>query len=165
MLAMSEQPAANKTENGGEHEKLHHRSHDILSEYWEKLRGSNQLPQETLIEPSEIASIWDHCFLISLDDVTRRVGYRYSYLGEALISAFGDSSASPDLALQLLSSSRVPSAQKMDEAIATKRPVIDNGNFVNTHHMNIRYRTCIAPFGHEDGQVSHLFGVMRWKAY
>ncbi len=144
---------------------LHHRAHDALREYWNKLRGVREFPHESEIEPDDIAEIWDSCFLISIDEVTNRIGYRYSYLGSDLVAAFGDNAENPDVALRLLSTARVPNANKMTEAIQTKQPVIDDAEFVNKQNMNIRYRTCIVPFGYENGQVSHLFGVMRWRAY
>lgn len=144
---------------------LHHRCHDDLFEYWDKIRAGRQFPHESDIEPNEISEIWDYCFLISLDDVARRLGYRYSYMGEKLIEAFGDNASSPDLALRLLSSSHVPSLEKINEVLEKKHPVIDNGDFINSHNMSVRYRTCIVPLGYDNGQVSHLFGVMRWKTY
>jgi len=161
--AMIGQSAPNK--NNSDIANLHHRAHDSLRDYWSKLRGSRPFPREDEIDPDEIAEIWDSCFLISLDSVTYRIGYRYSYLGTALVSAFGDNTDNNDVALRLLSTARVPNANKMTEAINTRQPVIDDGEFINNHNMNIRYRTCIVPFGYDNGQVSHLFGVMRWKAY
>ncbi len=144
---------------------LHHRCHDELLKYWNKLRGDRPFPHESEIEADEIADMWDYCFLISLDDVVRRIGYRYSYMGTELVKAFGDDANNPDMALRLLSNTKVPSLEKINEVLDKKHSVIDEGEFINSHHMNVRYRTCIVPLGYEDGQVSHLFGVMRWKAY
>ena len=146
-------------------DSLHHRCHDELLAYWKNLCGDRLFPHESDIEADDINDMWDYCFLISLDDVVKRIGYRYSYMGKALVGAFGDDPNNPDMALRLLSSTKVPCIKKIDEVIKEKHPVIDEGEFVNAHHMNVRYRTCIVPLGYEDGQVSHLFGVMRWKAY
>lgn len=143
---------------------LHHRAHDKLREYWEKLRGGRPFPEESEIDPEDIADFWDSCFLICVDDVTRRIGYRYSYLGSELVKAFGDNTDNPEVALKLLSMSIVPNAKKMDEVIEQKQPVIDEGEFINRHGMKVRYRNCIVPFG-ANGQVSHIFGVMRWRMY
>ncbi|MEZ5691360.1 MAG: PAS domain-containing protein [Rickettsiales bacterium] len=151
--------------SGDSHVCLHHRCHEDLMEYWNKLRGNRQFPAENEIEPSDIADIWDYCFLISLDDVVKRIGYRYSYMGKELVDAFGDDPNNPDMALRLLSTTKVPSLKKIEEVLDKKQPVIDEGEFVNAHKMEVRYRTCIVPLGYEDGQVAHLFGVMRWKAY
>ncbi len=163
---MAKKPLSKKElENENYISDLHHRCHDELFEYWDKIRDGRIFPHESEIDPEEINDIWDYCFLISLDDVVRRLGYRYSYMGKKLVEAFGDDANNPDLALKLLSSSHVPSLEKMNEVFEQKHPVMDEGEFVNKHHMSVRYRTCIVPLGYDDGTVSHLFGVMRWKSY
>ena len=144
---------------------LHHRCHDQLLNYWKDICKGREFPQESDIDPEDINDIWDYCFLISMDDVTSRIGYRYSYMGTALVGAFGDDVNNPDMALRLLSTTQVPNLKKIEEVLDKKHPVIDEGEFTNAHHMNVRYRTCIVPLGYENGEVSHLFGVMRWKAY
>lgn len=141
------------------------RYHEKLRKYWDKLRGDKPFPQESDIDPDELPDIWPSCFLISIDDVTRRVGYRYSYLGEDLIEAYGEDIANPDIVMRLLSTASLPMVHKFDEVINQQRPVIDEAEFVNLKHMNIKYRTCILPLGLSSGQVTHILGCMRWKAY
>lgn len=143
---------------------LHHRSHDVLLDYWEALRGHRPFPRESEIDPEQLTEIWESCFLISNDDVTRRVGYRYSFLGQDLLGAFGDDITNHDAALRLLSTARVPNARKFDEVLMEKHPVTDEATFINLMGMNIRYRACLLPLGTEDG-VTHIIGCMRWKAY
>ena len=164
-MDMSSQLARKHSSDNNMIDNLHHRSHEQLLDYWQTLCAGRPFPHEDEIEPSDISDIWDSCFLISLDDVSRRIGYRYSYMGAKLVDAFGDDTNNPEMALRLLSSTRVPSAKKIDEVIKEKHPVMDDGDFVNAKHMNIRYRTCLVPFGYDNGEVSHIFGVMRWRAY
>jgi hypothetical protein len=146
-------------------ESLQHRSHERLLHYWDQLRAGRLFPHEREIESDDIQDIWNSCFLISVDDVTRRIGYRYSYMGSNLVKAFGDEETSPDVALRLLSTQLVPNSNKMDEVIKQKHPVVDESEFVNAKHMQVRYRTCMVPLGYDNGEVSHIFGVMRWRAY
>jgi hypothetical protein len=144
--------------------ELHHRSHEILTQYWQQLKGARPFPAESEIDPEALQEIWRSCFLISIDDVTRRIGYRYSYLGEDLIEAYGDDVKNPDVALRLISTNSLPIVQKFDEVVHSHQPAIDESQFVNLKHLNIRYRTCILPLG-ESGKVTHLLGCMRWKLY
>lgn len=144
--------------------ELHHRSHERLQEYWNSLRGELAFPPESIIDPDEIADIWPSCFLISIDDVTRRLGYRYSYLGEDLVEAYGDDVKNPDVALRLISTASIPIVKKFDEVVARQKPVIDESEFVNLKHLKIRYRTCMLPLG-QAGHVTHILGCMRWKLY
>ena len=144
---------------------LHHRSHDRLRVYWEQLRGDRPFPKESDIDIDEIADIWESCFLISNDEVTRHTGYRYSFLGSDLLGAFGDDVTNHDAALRLLSTARARNTRKFDEVLMEKRAVIDESSFVNLMGMNIRYRACLFPLGLENGEVTHIVGCMRWKAY
>jgi len=144
---------------------LRHRSHEIFLNYWNDLRGERPFPRESEIDPDAIADIWESCFLISNDDVTKRIGYRYSFLGSDLLGAFGDDVTNHDAALRLLSTARVPNARKFDDVLIHKTPVIDEATFVNLMGMSIRYRACLLPLGLENGEVTHLIGCMRWKAF
>jgi hypothetical protein len=144
---------------------LHHRSHEKLKNYWYELKKSRLYPQENELDPEYLTDIWDSCFLISNDDVTKRVGYRYSYLGRELVAAFGDDVTNQDAALKLLSTARVPNARKFDEVIDQRKPVFDEAEFTNLMGVHIRYRACLLPLGYNDKEVSHILGCMRWRAY
>lgn len=144
--------------------ELHHRSHERLQQYWEELRGNRPFPAESELDPDDILDIWDSCFLISIDDVTRRLGYRYSYLGSALIEAYGDDIKNPDVALRLISTASLPIVKRFDEVVARQHPVIDESEFINLKHLKVRYRTCLVPLG-QSGHVTHILGCMRWKLY
>ena len=142
-----------------------YRYHQRLQKYWEELKGDRPFPMESEINPDDLEDIWPSCFLISIDDVTRRVGYRYSYLGEELVEAYGDDSNSPDVCMKLLSTASAPMVKKFDEVVNNQMPVIDESEFVNLKHLNIRYRTCMLPLRPRPGEVSHIIGCMRWKIY
>lgn len=144
--------------------ELHHRSHERLQQYWDKLRGDHPFPSESQVDPDEIADIWPSCFLISIDDVTRRLGYRYSYLGDELVEAYGDDVKNPDVALRLISTASIPIVKKFDEVVARQKPVVDESEFINLKNLRIRYRTCMLPLG-QSGHVTHILGCMRWRLY
>ncbi|MFW0777015.1 MAG: PAS domain-containing protein [Rickettsiales bacterium] len=144
--------------------ELHHRSHEILQDYWDKVRADKTMPAEGDIDPDDIADIWSSCFLICIDEVTQRIGYRYSYMGDKLIEAYGDDVSNPDVAERLISTGSLPIIKKFDEAVSGQKPVTDESEFVNLKGLNIRYRTCILPLG-QDGKITHLLGCMRWKLY
>lgn len=141
------------------------RYHTRLREYWNRLRGTRSFPAEDEVDPDELNDIWNSCFLISIDDVTRRLGYRYSYIGNELIEAYGSDPNQAQSAAELVSTTHKNMVQKFDEARKTKAPVIDESEFVNIDHINIRYRSCILPLGSAKGEVTHLIGCMRWKMY
>lgn len=144
---------------------LHHRSHEQLMQYWQGKCAGRLFPSEKDIEADDIADIWPSCFLICIDDVTKKVGYRYSYLGTDLIEAYGDDVKNPDVALRLISTSSLPMIKKFDEVAATKKPLFDESEFVNLKGVHIRYRSCMLPLGNSQGEITHILGCMRWRIY
>lgn len=145
--------------------ELHHRSHEQLMQYWRSKAAGRAFPSESEIDPDEISDIWPSCFLISIDDVTRRIGYRYSYLGGSLIEAYGDDANNPDVTLRLISSSSVPMVKKFDEVVQQRKAVFDESDFTNLKGMHVKYRTCMLPLGNSEGEVTHILGCMRWRMY
>jgi hypothetical protein len=144
---------------------INNRANEKIMKYWESLKNGRNFPSESEIDPDAIADIWDACFLVSIDDVTRRLGYRYSYLGTDLIEAYGDDISNPDVAAKLVSSTNVSTSHKFDDVVATKKPVIDESEFVNLRGVHIRYRTCMLPLGIKDNEVAHIIGCMSWRVY
>ena len=144
--------------------ELHHRSHEKLNGYWKAISNGRPFPPENEINPDELADIWDSCFLVAVDVVAKRSGYRYSFLGERLIEAYGDDVRNPEVATQLISTANPSTAKKIDEVIQSQKPVVDEAEFVNSKGISIRYRSCLLPLG-QAGKVTHVIGCMRWKLY
>jgi hypothetical protein len=136
-----------------------------LETYWQSLRNKRPFPTENDIDPDAISDIWPSCFLVSIDDVTHRLGYRYSYLGDDLIEAYGDDISNPEVAEKLLSTSNHSLSSQFDRVIKEKQVVIDESQFVNLRGVPIRYRTCTLPLGYDGEHVSHIIGCMSWRVY
>lgn len=136
------------------------RLEDILLNYWNSLNKDDSLPHENDIDPQKLEDIWDNCFL-SL--ITKNRGYRYEYLGEHLIEAYGSDVESG--VEKLISTNSHRTVEKFDEAMSRKEPVQDNGEFTNSNQMLIKYRQILLPFVNEDGKVTYILGGMRWKSF
>ncbi len=144
--------------------QLHHRYHELLLSYWNRLRGDRDFPRENEIDPETIADIWTSCFLISIDEVGSRLGYRYSYLGQDLVAAYGDEVNFPDITSKLLVSTGHSMTQKLNEVLQRKQPVVDESEFTNQKNVVVKYRSCMLPLG-DDDRVTHVLGCMRWKMH
>jgi hypothetical protein len=142
-----------------------HRYHSRLKQHWDSIRGDRAFPREQDVNPEAIRDIWDSCFLICIDDVTRRVGYRYSYMGQHLVEAYGNDEDNAEITLTLKPTDNALMVRHFNDALQTRQPVLDEAEFVNRKHIPIRYRSCILPLGTEDGTITHLLGCMRWKMY
>ena len=137
-----------------------------LLRYWLQLRGAREMPQEKELNPDSIKESWDSCFLINLTDAAKHGGYRYTYMGKNLLDAFGEDVTRDDAeTLVSLPSSRV--IAKFDQAVAMRKPLIDEAEFVNAKKMTIKYRQILLPLGNnrEPMELFYLFGGMRWKAF
>lgn len=135
------------------------RFHEILLNYWNDLREGRPFPEENEFDPEAIKEIWPNCFLISLDAVTERLGYRYSYLGTNLIEAYGE--AEPTLSPGL-SQKDMPLVHQFDKVRETKNPATETSTFTNKKNLKILYRASLAPLGFKN-DITHLVGCMRWK--
>ena len=104
--------------------------------------------------------------MINLTDAAKHGGYRYTYMGKNLLDAFGEDVTRDDAeTLVSLPSSRV--IAKFDQAVAMRKPLIDEAEFVNAKKMTIKYRQILLPLGNnrEPMELFYLFGGMRWKAF
>jgi hypothetical protein len=143
----------------------HNRIHERLVDYWNSLRAGRAFPKESEIDPSQIHEIWNSCFLIQNKPDTKEKGYRYAYLGVDLIDAWGDDLSSQEISSRLINPSHENFVKKFDEVIATKAPLVDESEFVNTRRIKIKYRTCMLPLGNAPDSVEFIIGGMKWKAY
>lgn len=133
-----------------------------LHEYWNSLRGNRLFPKESEINPDDISDIWPSCFLISIDNVTHRLGYKYSYLGENLVGAYGGNE-SEDMQLNMSSTVPLQMAEQFDEVLKQKNMVTGESEFMNSRKHTIKYSICMVPLGFNDNEVSHILGYMQWN--
>lgn len=137
-----------------------------LLRYWLRLRGARPFPQERELVPDDIKASWDACFLVKLTSHASHGGYRYLYMGKDLLEAFGEDVTQEDAeTLVSLNSMRVTS--KFDQAVALRKPFIDEGEFLNAKKLTIKYRQILLPLGSNTDakELGYLFGGMRWKPF
>lgn len=143
----------------------HQRIHELLQEYWEKLRGARAFPSESQVDPAALASVWDACFLVHTDDKARADGYKFSYMGTRLIEAFGDDYTGREVCDHLANPAHPDLANHLNAVVQGKKPVLVESQFRNSRGMVVKYRCCLLPLGATDTQVDFILGGMKWKAY
>lgn len=135
-----------------------------LHQYWEQLRGSRPMPAEKEIEATELANVWDNCFLIKVNPGASN--YLYSYLGHTLLEALGFDAEEDEVLEKLVDPHSTQIIALCDEVIRTDRPVIREDHFINRRNVEIRYRCCVVPLsGQFDGETAYILGTMDWKGY
>ena len=139
---------------------------EILLRYWLELRADREMPQEKEIDPSQLTSVWDSCFLVKMTEAATHGGYRYVYMGKDLLDAFGEDVSRDDAEILVsLPSMRVTS--KFDQAVGMRKPLVDEGEFFNAQKISIKFRQILLPMADNKNpkEIAYLFGGMRWKGF
>ena len=59
-----------------------------LFSYWDKIRGDRAFPAEDFINSEDIPQIWEHCFLMQVNDLNNRHGADFTYLGSEILRVY-----------------------------------------------------------------------------
>lgn len=142
------------------------RINEKIQSYWESMKGDRAFPKEADINPEDIEDIWDSCFLVHVDPHKDDQEFKYTYLGQSLVEAYGDDLNNREICERLVYPSNMSLVHKFKEIIATKAPVTEDSEFTNTKGMLIKFRSCMLPLGKEDdSSVQYIIGGMKWKAF
>ncbi len=135
---------------------------DVLTSYWERLRGGEDvLPHEDQINPEALERVWDDCFLVEMVGDHK---YKYDYMGKHLIEAYGDDFSHDEIEF-LVSPHTHRVAEKFNEVVDSKKAVYDDGEFTNSDGVLVKYRTLMLPFVDKGDKVSYILGGMRWRGF
>lgn len=141
------------------------RINERLYEYWLSISRGKAFPSENDIDPDEIKDIWDSCFLVKTHSNSGDGLFKYTYLGLALIEAYGDDITNHEISTKLIAPNSPDIAHKFNEVMKTGKPVVDESEFTNRNRFIIKYRSCMLPLGPRAGQVDYILGGMKWKAF
>lgn len=141
-----------------------------LLNYWNNLRKDLVLPQFEQFNSGAISDIIENCCIWSIDISTnsqdKNKVYTYQFVGNSIKEAIGK-----DMTGHIVSShlKKFPAARiinKVDNAIETKSPFSDEGQFINEKDKLVKYRSCLLPFGNSDGsKVSHILLGLSWNSF
>ena len=139
------------------------RIHEQLESYWQSLLAGRAFPLESEIDPAALGGIWDFCFLVS----ARADGkFAYSYLGKALVEAYGDDISGREITEKLLFPHPKSLFESFRRVAQGGKPLTDESAFVNSRGQSIKYRSCLLPLGGAKGEAAaYILGGMKWKAY
>ena len=142
------------------------RINERIHQYWEDKKDGRAMPLEADIDPDEISDIWDSCFLVHVESGKDDQEFKYTYLGQSLIEAYGDDLNNKEVCEKLVYPSSMSLVHKFKEVITEQKPVIEDSEFTNTKGMLIKFRSCMLPLGKDsDSDVQYVIGGMKWKAF
>lgn len=141
-----------------------------LAVYWEKLRRDRHglIPLERDVDIDAIEDIWDHCFMIEVGcpgDTLQQLDYKYAYMGESIIDAYGDDLTGKQVYNELIALHTQKLLLKFLTVVKTRQPLSDDSQFFNLKGNLIRYRQRFVPLGSLGDEVGFIMGVMTWKAF
>ena len=141
------------------------RINEVLSSYWHMQCDGRPFPMETDIDIDTIHDIWDSCFLVRLDPHMADRRYTYLYLGPSLVDAYGGTLEDREICENLVFPSTMSLVHRFDEVVNAAKPILDEGEFVNSRNIPVRYRSIMLPLGQPNGKIGFILGGMRWKSY
>lgn len=144
--------------------KKQSRINEQLLEYWTEVKGDSLMPKESDINPEALKNIWNSCFLIGIvpEEEPR---YKYSYLGQDIIEAYGAEGDSKEVCEQLIYPAPAPLTAKFADIEAEPAPCKEDNEFVNAKGLTVKYRSVMLPLAHADGKIGYILGGMKWKAF
>lgn len=136
---------------------MERRTSMILLQYWNQLRGERSFPLETEIDPDQISTVWDHCFLLQVRDIKHVLDYNFTYLGPDLVRAY-ENGVLDRFNGRMISPDAHRSADLFNRVIETADPLLDEGEYINPLGKMVKFRQAFLPIGHEDGKIHAILG-------
>ncbi len=136
----------------------------ILRNYWEYLRDDMSFPAENEVDPKAIAEIWESCFLVVANNLSKKEDYVYKYIGKKIIEAYGE-----DLTGLTVDSMVAPQAghlaEEYEKVLSSKRAVFDEGEISGAGGKQVKYRQILLPLGKDGVNITAILGGMSYKVF
>lgn len=163
-----------------------------LTEYWDSLRGGDALPKWVKFDPASFSDIWSQCCGWKIESGEESsVVFTYDYVGDSVKEAVGADLAGQKFKGQMRNKQGILPAKKaadaklveemfsehfkgfpvasivkkIDKVVSKGVPLVDEGRFVDSSNKTVRYRSCLLPFGDDEGKISRIVLGLSWKSY
>jgi hypothetical protein len=113
------------------------------------------------VRPEAISEIWANCFIVEASNNSKKEDYKYLYLGEKIIEAYGQ-----DLTGMKVDALVCPQVEHLEteyeKVLAFKRPVEDEGE-LDVGGRHIKYRQILLPLGDDGVNINAILGGFSYK--
>jgi hypothetical protein len=134
----------------------------IIIEHWEKVRGDKHIPSEQDLDPNVLEELLNNCFLLKATELAGAGKHNYVYIGKNILDAYGSNITAPKDYHDI---DPLSHKDKFEEVLRTRKPVMDEGEFVNQNGHIVKYRQCLVPLGKDGRTIESIFGGMRFKVF
>lgn len=136
----------------------------ILKKYWDDLLNGRRFPAENEVKSSDLADIWDNCFIVKADNSSKKDDYQYTYLGQNIIKAYGKDLTGLNIKSSTLAAPEASHlANEYERVLALKRPVMDTGEMNISKDEVLKYRQILLPLGDDGVNITAILGGMSYK--
>lgn len=132
-----------------------------LIKYWKSIKGINDVPLEKDINYDKLSDIWDSCFILRVTEVNKSINYSYDYIGDNIRDAYTKDLTEGNNILVNLEASLLHN--RYLEIIRKKRPIENQGTYINDNDKIIKFRQCMTPFSSNSKDVTTIIGAMKYK--
>jgi len=135
---------------------------DRMMAYWKQLSQGDRLPDYARFRSEVIGDLWSHCFSLSVLPSGEAVSFVYDYVGPGVIEAYGEDVVGKLVSARARGGQGDNMTTKLENVTKSKKPLVEDGTFINRKGRAVKYRICILPFGGE--KVTNLVVGMAWQA-
>ena len=144
---------------GSSHDK---RITNIIINHWAEVKGEKAIAAEKDLDSNLLDDVLDNCFLIEATELVLSGKHKYIYIGKNILDAYGSRATSPK---DYHDVDPLSNKIKFQEVINLKKPVMEDGQFINQDGNVVKYRQCLVPLGKDGINVDSIFGGMRFKIF
>lgn len=128
-----------------------------LSDYWNRIKKDDLIPDFRKNNPASIEDLWEQCFVLSIVPPDLFC-FKYEYLGEKIQKIYGSDLTGTIVNIknkQFPNSVIVPKLQSIN-ILSDMKPSEDSGQMPHDSGKIIKYRTVLLPFGNESKGLTHI---------
>lgn len=133
---------------------------------WENIRKDRAMPEAAWFNPASVDDIWNQCFKLKREGAAATFSnYCYEYMGSMIAEAYGQDLTGKTVNAQ---SKHFPGARiisKIDGLGVSFAPLMEEGQFINTHGKVVKFRSCLLPFGNAGNELTHVIGGVSWRSF
>ncbi len=135
-----------------------------LTDYWNRLRKDNILPQWEQFNTVAFQDLWKSCCKWRVEPgQSESIVYTYEYVGSAVKEALGADPTGTVFTGQLRGFAGAQIVHNIDKVAKNPMPLMDEGRFINDKSKIVKYRSCMLPFGTKKGKITHIVLGLSWK--
>ncbi len=123
--------------------------------YWEVARKAADIPEYAKLNGPAMDDLWGHCFVVSVNTEDKLAAYRYIYMGRPIAELYGRDLTDLYVGHSTGSFPGKIIHYKFIDVVKGRKPVHDEGHFINENGKIVKYRACIMPLGNKK-TVTHL---------